>query len=334
MSRVHLAVLWVNYLAHQSLAYFNSPISPRIWNGFEARNQRDFPFFAAIVNRSLVESGEIQVVCGGTIIAQTELESSWIVTSASAVLQDWDQPIESERGWITQYDAVVALNSLASLREILHDPEKRDTNVKIIKDIIIHPDFVGDRNGRKHDIALLKMLSPVVFVVGTLSGARLPVHREGYYYAHHKDMYYVAGFGSSRPYTPQSVVLKGTTMKVKNNSWCQSAFTMSFFGKERRKVALFDAHEQLCCDGNTSHVCEGDFGAGLVGVPNKKKADFEKTPPTDGYLMGVLSWTPVFSGCGLALPSVFTRITQEKLKWLDNNIINDYDFKEIDYYGD
>lgn len=306
-----LTVLFlVNHFLEPSLGHFSSPVSPRIWNGFSTNSLRDFPYYAGVIEREKLRKRDLTVRCGGTIIHR-----KFVVTAASCIYYQWDYTVETPDGLVSIYDVIVATYRLNST--VLVDLDERSVHVHAVSEIMIHPDYVGEEDGQRHDIALLKLTSALTFSVAVLQPIDLPVNEVNELYTPEiKDIYYVSGYGVARPFGMQEKFLMTTPMKIKSETWCQTAFTMSFFGKEKRNVKLFDARYQICADGNTSHVCTGDMGGGLVGVPHRKQINFKDTPPKGGKLIGVLSWTPLFKGCGLALPAIYTRITKETVDWM------------------
>lgn len=312
-----VVLVLASHLVDSSFAQHKSPVSARIWNGFATTDVRDFPYYAGILHRDELskKTDLLPIKCGGTIV-----DELWVVTAASCVEKDWDAEIQLADGWVTLYDVVIATNAVdENLYELSMDA--RSIHIRTVGEIVIHPEYIGDEDGRKHDIAMLRLLKPLSFAVGVVQPASLPlnIHHE-IIHARQADVYYIVGFGIVRPYEGPSNRLKGSTMRVKSGRWCESSYTMTFFRGRKRQVTLFDDEEQICADGNSSHVCRGDIGGGLVGLPYRTKADFAKSPPKLGVLVGVLSWTPTFMGCGLAFPSIYTRITMEKVEWMQELI--------------
>lgn len=305
-----VVLVLVSNLVDPSLAQYKSPISARIWNGFESAHGQ-FPYNVAIINRKRVDVQDyIAARCGGSIISER-----YILTAASCIYEDWDMQVQVDEMILSPYDAIVGLIEFTS--GLKWDPVVRDKQVMPIEEIILHPDFVGDEDGRKHDLAVCRLLHNLTMEENVVEKINLPIHSAGILQPKAKRDYYIAGYGMKGQDLQRSTKLRSTVMKLKSDQWCKEAFTMFFFGPADRTVSLFVSELHICAEGDVTHVCEGDYGAGLVGYPDKN-VDFELAKPTDGFIMGILSWTPSFRGCGLAFPAVFTRLTPQHIEWIIN----------------
>lgn len=318
MSRFWLVFLCVQiYLLILTLAKYNSPVKQRIWNGWNEDDITHFPYHASVVLRDNFENEteDLYVLCGGTIVS-----ANAIITAAHCVFEQLKEE-ETIAGWMTNY--VVIYGTTNSTDDLRFTKDLRDKHVKYVREVIVHPLFYGgsDFYGRFHDIALCKTHGRIYFTLGSVMAIDLPGTRslEDFVVPEEGDLYYLAGRGKSAPTEGPADNLRATVMKVKNNTWCRKAYTMAHWGPNEWRQELFDPELQLCADGNTSHVCIGDFGGGLVGVPHRKSLHFYEDPPETHKLMAVLSYAPIHAECGSVFPSIFTRIRKRDIEWIRSN---------------
>ncbi|XP_060574700.1 chymotrypsinogen B-like [Ruditapes philippinarum] len=160
-----------------------------------------------------------------------------------------------------------------------------------IQEIIMHPEYTEDgASGYPHDIALLRLASPVVFGSETNKIA-LPSEDINA----PLDNCYITGWGCSSMIlgicftTPD--LLQGTTISVLTKESCNSAWT---------SINILDVH--VCVTESGKSGCSGDSGGPL---------SCQQYGTT--VLGGATSWGS--STCSTTLPTVYTRVS-EYVPWI------------------
>lgn len=236
----------------------------KIVNG-EIAEPNTFAYQVAII---LKKEGLGTLLCGGSVI------TSKTILSAAHCLQG------SARG-------LVIMGS--------HDLEANDTGIerRVVNstDFRIHPDF--DIRKAKFDIALIKLLEPVIF-----SQMIAPVKLPSSYQLDEPfsgEIGTVSGFGAFCDGCSSSHQLRFTKNMVMSNLECSKKF----------EINSIPSKTQICLSTTSakSGTCRGDSGGPLTILRNN-------TP----MQIGVSSFGS--QKCEMGWPTVFTRLTREIVAWI------------------
>lgn len=249
----------------------------RIING-EAASVTDYPWIASL-----------QTGCGGSLI-----HSEWILTAAHCFLNKQETAIDLA---LLNTPIQVTLNSTTL------NPLESTRIVVNSQHTIIHPDYNPDvatsRNVNDHDLALLKLetpintLSPIALINDNLTDIEAGT------------LVTIMGWGATKIENNESVDLSNSllkaTQKIVSSTECTNIYQSGI------------SDNMLCAGGltltDTSDSCQGDSGGPLV---IEKNGQFIQ--------VGIVSFGGVNKNCGeMNIPGVYTKIARYK-NFIEQNI--------------
>ncbi|CAF1063533.1 unnamed protein product [Brachionus calyciflorus] len=192
------------------------------------------------------------IMCGATLI-----NSQWLVTAAHCTENINSGPIKAYMG--------------------MHNRLRSETSkiVRLIDEIIIHPNYMGRLTQWDFDIALMKLQEPVEFT-DEISPICLPAQNENFATLGAKG--YVTGWGETQGTGP-AYLLRQATITVKKNKECGAS-----------------SDNMLCAGDKTPELhdsCQGDSGGPFF---MKVKSNY--------FLVGIVSWGYDCNGAG-----VYTKVS-------------------------
>ncbi|XP_030559163.1 serine protease 7 [Drosophila novamexicana] len=252
----------------------------RVYNGNDTALD-DFVWMALLEYRS--RDGQTLLNCGGSLI-----NNRYILTAAHCVTG----AIETEVGQLNR----VRLGEYDLSKEV--DCVKGVCNKPVlevgVEEVIVHPQYDGNSRDRHHDIALIRLNTPVELneyiqpVCLPLANARAAINNQ--------ELLVVSGWGRTL-LTRQSNIKQRLDVPVADPNYCAEKFAT-------RRINVISS--QLCAGGDFSRdSCDGDSGGPLMRYREA------------WYLEGVVSFG---NRCGLeGWPGVYTRVS-EYIDWIEGAI--------------